>query len=452
MQELHEEQHVYLLSNTQPHLYDNKANHFFTRLENPLFIPKGETWEVGLKEFGYVNNVDTIPEDCYITVGKMVDTKDLKAYLPYYTMEGTNVVRRHTIFESDEEVKRVPMITALELYTRRTISSMMTVTTHPSYLYYGGNGIEEADVYVIDIVPFSLFQIKEFSAFHYVLVFSPHLAASLLLDKCVYHLSLTDVVRIHTRLSIHRKECDVKKYPAHDYWFSVIPLHRCHFAKHGIERMLGNEISVLNLFKQLEWFGVGKLVFHSSNRLSFHVKHASSYTLSAMDYGILSELQKIATVTMAPPVTYQDIQPLSDDTTRAVWMRTDTFVSSLKRNAKAPPIPRGYIGLFHNLRTLLPKLRELMKAVRMYQHAFFRLQHLASKKWFVLPTRTMKNQFIFPVEFLNPLTPKDREKDYQHPKKKHFPWFRNRIDQLYDKIDTQLQKIDPTINIADAPD
>ena len=64
----------------------------------------------------------------------------------------------------------------------------------------------------------------------------------------------------------------------------------------------------------------------------------------------------------------------------------------------------------------------------------------------------MKNQFIFPVEFLNPLTPKDREKDYQHPKKKHLPWFRNRIDQLYDKIDTQLHKIDPTINIADAPD
>ena len=50
---------VHLISNAQPHLYKNKANHFKTLLDSPIEFPPSETWEVGLREFGYVNNVDT---------------------------------------------------------------------------------------------------------------------------------------------------------------------------------------------------------------------------------------------------------------------------------------------------------------------------------------------------------------------------------------------------------
>ena len=43
---------LHLISNTQPELYANKANHFKTQLSPPLSIPREEPWEVGLKEFG----------------------------------------------------------------------------------------------------------------------------------------------------------------------------------------------------------------------------------------------------------------------------------------------------------------------------------------------------------------------------------------------------------------
>ena len=61
--------YVHLLSNAQPELFKNKANHFQCQLETLLHFPTDEEWVVGVKEFHYVNNVNTITKALNIEVG-----------------------------------------------------------------------------------------------------------------------------------------------------------------------------------------------------------------------------------------------------------------------------------------------------------------------------------------------------------------------------------------------
>ena len=63
--------YVHLLSNVQPELFNNKANHFTTQFENSLVFPSEENWEVALKEYHYVNNIDTITRDLTVEVGRL---------------------------------------------------------------------------------------------------------------------------------------------------------------------------------------------------------------------------------------------------------------------------------------------------------------------------------------------------------------------------------------------
>ena len=68
--------YVHLLSNVQPNMFKNKANHFKCRLETPLQFPSNEAWEVGLKEYHYVNNIDTITKDLEIEVGRLAPKRE----------------------------------------------------------------------------------------------------------------------------------------------------------------------------------------------------------------------------------------------------------------------------------------------------------------------------------------------------------------------------------------
>ena len=68
--------YVHLLSNVQPHMFKNKANHFKCRLETPLQFPSNEAWEVGLKEYHYVNNIDTITKNLEIEVGRLAPKRE----------------------------------------------------------------------------------------------------------------------------------------------------------------------------------------------------------------------------------------------------------------------------------------------------------------------------------------------------------------------------------------
>lgn len=68
--------YVHLLSNAQPHVFKNKANHFKCQFETALQFPSDESWEVGLKEYHYVNNIDTITQDLSIEVGRLAPKRE----------------------------------------------------------------------------------------------------------------------------------------------------------------------------------------------------------------------------------------------------------------------------------------------------------------------------------------------------------------------------------------
>lgn len=68
--------YVHLLSNAQPDVFKNKANHFKCRFDTALHFPSDETWEMGLKEYHYVNNIDTITKDLKIEVGRLAPKRE----------------------------------------------------------------------------------------------------------------------------------------------------------------------------------------------------------------------------------------------------------------------------------------------------------------------------------------------------------------------------------------
>ena len=68
----HKSEELYnLLSNAQPTIFPtNRANDFVNRVP-PLYMPHGDEWEVGLKEFSCVNTLQTIPQDLtYYSTGR----------------------------------------------------------------------------------------------------------------------------------------------------------------------------------------------------------------------------------------------------------------------------------------------------------------------------------------------------------------------------------------------
>ena len=68
--------YVHLLSNDQPDVFKNKANHFKCRFQTALQFPTDESWEIGLKEYHYVNNIDTITKDLKIEVGRLAPKRE----------------------------------------------------------------------------------------------------------------------------------------------------------------------------------------------------------------------------------------------------------------------------------------------------------------------------------------------------------------------------------------
>jgi hypothetical protein len=94
--------YVHLLSNAQPELFNNKANHFKCQLETLLQFPPDEEWEVGVREFHYVNNVNTITKALKIEVGGLfplggiTTTKGIK-FPHYFTECGTHLKLFHPL-------------------------------------------------------------------------------------------------------------------------------------------------------------------------------------------------------------------------------------------------------------------------------------------------------------------------------------------------------------------
>lgn len=89
--------YVHLISNAQPELFKNKANHFQCQFSTPLDFPSAENWEVALKEYHYVNNVDTIVRDMILSTGRLTPLAGIKAlrddmkYPMYFTEYGSKL-------------------------------------------------------------------------------------------------------------------------------------------------------------------------------------------------------------------------------------------------------------------------------------------------------------------------------------------------------------------------
>ncbi|MEL7523846.1 MAG: hypothetical protein AAGJ80_19870, partial [Cyanobacteria bacterium J06553_1] len=68
--------YVHLLSNAQPDVFKNIANHFKCQFQTALQFPSDEAWEIALKEYHYVNNIDTITKDLKIEVGRLAPNRE----------------------------------------------------------------------------------------------------------------------------------------------------------------------------------------------------------------------------------------------------------------------------------------------------------------------------------------------------------------------------------------
>ena len=186
---------LHLISNAQPHLYANKANHFKTALDGDLFL-SGQ-WEIGLSEFGYVNNVDTVTEDIQVRIGKIYPTQTLNRYLPHYLLEGGSHVKEINIFPS----KRTHPIDAFIECVTILNTTILQVKSDVSTTYYlGSNGtLAKHDIYSIHFKTASSYELLENESTRYVLLLSPALAQTFQLDQCAF--VTREDVRIISKIS-----------------------------------------------------------------------------------------------------------------------------------------------------------------------------------------------------------------------------------------------------------
>lgn len=294
---------LHLISNAQPELYNNKANHFKTQLDTQLSLPEREQWEIGLKEFGYVNNVDTVVSDHKVRIGKIYKSATLKRYLPHYLIEGGSEVKLHYIYST----KLVDKLTNDDLIKRKGLDTLNPVDAFRRYLmklndpvlqlkadyssvfYLGSNGlVTKDDIYTINLKTSTAFELLEDKNSRYALIFSAALAQVLQLDQCVYVTESGKDLRIITKISASQKGYDfpVKAaasdspddyiFAVRDYWFSVIPLHRTRFSRRNLYSSKLGTISILEVMKQLTWYDLGYLSIDSEKKCTFHFRFDGS--------------------------------------------------------------------------------------------------------------------------------------------------------------------------------
>jgi len=288
---------LHLISNAQPELYNNKANHFKTQLDTQLSFPERQQWEIGLKEFGYVNNVDTVVNDHKIRIGKVYESSTLNRYLPHYLIEGGSEVKIHYIYSRKlvdklNELTKLDPIDAFRRYLTKSDHHVLQLKAdYSSVFYLGSNGlINKNDIYTINLKTSTAFELLENKQSRYALIFSSALAQVFQLDQCVYVTEPGKDLRIITKISASQQgyEFPAKKaseagdktedytFAARDYWFSVIPLHRTLFSsRHLYSSKLGS-ISILELLQQLAWYDLGYLSIENEKKCTFHFRFDGS--------------------------------------------------------------------------------------------------------------------------------------------------------------------------------
>lgn len=264
---------LHLISNAQPELYENQAAHFKTLLDSSLDFPAGEKWEVGLKEFGYVNNINTVTDDCRVRIGKIYETEMLATYLPYYLLEGGSTVVRHYIYRGLKQKETNP-ITTFQTYIKHMGSGAIQVKkSKPTIFYIGSNMEDMKETYEIALASPSPYEILENEACTYMLVLSPALALSFQLPGCVVASGKSLQSKIIYGTTFRHETVDPDLY-----WFYILPMHRSMVTKHVLLSSRLGQVSVLEFFRQLQWYGCGTLTTPSSTELRFDVGYESPLT------------------------------------------------------------------------------------------------------------------------------------------------------------------------------
>ena len=241
---------LHLISNNQPELYRNRANHFKTMLDKPLSFPSSEEWEVGVREFGYVNNIDTLTEDCTIRIGKIYETNLLNNYLPHYLYEGGSRIRRHYIYETMVRKSIPHPAIVFGNYIKRYASALLQLTaSKPTIFYIGSDAVQQKPVFKLHFKPTSVYEEMIDESSKYVLVLSVALAGVFQFPQCVLESgkSMQSKVKFNTYLDLTDDMIDRR-----DYWFSIIPLHRTSPIERPLLSSRMGSISVLELFQQLQ--------------------------------------------------------------------------------------------------------------------------------------------------------------------------------------------------------
>ena len=292
---------LHLISNAQPELYNNKANHFKTQLDTQFSLPEREQWEIGLKEFGYVNNIDTVVRDHTVRIGKIYETATLNRYLPHYLMEGGSEVKRHYIYSTKLVDKLAAMNDALleskgldtldpvDAFKRTLLKLndhvLQVKADYSSVFYLGSNGlVTKDDIYTINLKTSSAYELLEHKNSRYALIFSAALAQVFQLEQCVYVTEPGKDLRIITKLSASQKgytfpvkdAADDYTFAVRDYWFSIVPLHRTLFSTRNLYSSKLGSISILEVMKQLVWYDLGYLTVENEKKCTFHFKFDGS--------------------------------------------------------------------------------------------------------------------------------------------------------------------------------
>lgn len=304
MAPIQDEYLLHCISNAQPDLFANKANHFKTSLSETIDLPVSEKWQIGLSEFGYLNNVDTVvnmtnDREHSLTIGQISNSELLGEYLPNFLCEGGSHAKKYFIFSNEDKSGSSSMyINPVDCF-KRTLSSNLSLQQsiklyHRTSLYYiGSDGVTPAnDVIYIGFKGPTYYQsiVPTESYANYALIFSSTLAQILQLEQCIFMTFDEDEIEIKTKLSAawaNEHYNFLKKFPFDECWFSILPLHRCNFTKRSLVGPKLGDITPIQFLNVLEWNDIGKVYIKNSKEASFVFNFDG---ITGISYSVLKQI------------------------------------------------------------------------------------------------------------------------------------------------------------------
>ena len=301
----------HVMSNAQPEIFNNKSNDFVNRLSTPLTFDKTQAWEVGLKEFSYVNNVDTVVDkpggiEHSVTIGKLYDEHNLYNYLPHYITEGGSQMKQYRIFGRRHlNLDELDVVEALKLTLQENFNEVVLrmKADYSSLFYVGSNGVDQRnDIYSFYLAPPTDYQRLSNKDARYALVFSPLLAQALQIKKCVHVTQGREPIRIVTGIAagipnylFPQKSETGYTFDVEAFWLSIVPLHRCLFSTRTLRSTSLSNMNLVEFLRILEWNQLGRLSLIDDSKAAFNFDFEG---LVGIDYDIFKRFMSHRNVTI----------------------------------------------------------------------------------------------------------------------------------------------------------